>query len=488
VSNRAPVEIRRSEEGFSVEPTVGGLGSALDDALRERQGIWVAWAGEDAPPELRPEATGLAYPIRTVHLTSREVDDFYGGFANRVLWPLCHVFPERCRFDAAYWPAYQDANARFASVVERQAGPGDLVWVNDFHLCLVPSLLRARDLGVRIGMFWHVPFPPPAVFRICPWRHDLLAGLLGADLIAFQTDEDVAHFAACVREVLGFAVTADRPRIGVGDRDVLLGALPVGVDAARLTAAAARPETLAAARTIRATAAVEKLILAVDRLDYTKGILERLLGFERFLETNPGWQGRVGLVQITAPSRFRIEEYRAMKQAIDETVGRIVGRFTVAGRSPLSYVYTAFRHEDLVPYYRAADVALVTPLRDGMNLVAKEYVATHADGDGTLVLSEFAGAARELGDAVLVNSWDPAAIARGIERALALDPEERRARMTSLAAAVATRDVRWWASAFLMLLAGQHGGRQAVAPARRAVPLRRATLPRVGPVAVRESD
>ena len=451
VSNRAPVEVERAGDELRIRRTVGGLATALDDVLRDRNGLWIAWAGENAPDVLKPATTGLAYPIRCAQLGPGEIDNFYRGFANQVLWPLCHIFPERCRFEPAFWPAYRDANAHFASLVRAEANPGDLVWVNDFHLCLVPGALRSMDLGVRIGMFWHIPFPPPGVFAICPWRAELLAGILGADLVAFQTDADVQNFLACVRDLLGLAVATDLPRIRVGERDVLVGALPVGVDVARLRHDATARDSAEAARTLRETLGTDVMLLAVDRLDYTKGILERLVGFERFLEAEPEWCGRVTLVQITAPSRFRIRQYRTMKQAIDETVGRIIGRFTAHGRSPVTYLYTAFDHEQLAAYYRAADVALVTPLRDGMNLVAKEYVASHLD-DGMLVLSEFAGAAYELGEAVLVNPWDPDSIARGIGEALRLPRDERRARMSAMLDAVTTRDVHWWTEAFLMLL------------------------------------
>jgi trehalose 6-phosphate synthase/phosphatase len=466
VSHRAPVEVQMDGGARQYRRTIGGLATALDDALRVHGGVWIAWAGLETPDLLKPAATGLGYSIRCAQLTPDELENFYGGFANQVLWPLCHTFPERCRFDRQYWLGYQQANAHYAELVAQEARPGDLVWVNDFHLCLVPSRIRERALGVRVGMFWHIPFPPPSVFGICPWREELLRGMLGADLIAFQTDADTQAFLACVREFLGLVTEGELPRVRLGDRDVLLGTLPVGVDVARLTLDAGSDTALAEARALRETLGTEKIILAVDRLDYTKGIIERLRGFERFLETAPEWRGRVSLVQITAPSRFRVPQYRAMKQTIDETVGRIVGRFTASGRSPLVYLYDSFDHEQLAAYYRAADVALVTPLRDGMNLVAKEYVASQAGGDGVLVLSEFAGASSELREAVLLNPYEPGLVAQGIATALELPAEERRARMAALLQRVRTHDVHWWTSAFLLLLSGRHDDR----PLRIAAP------------------
>jgi alpha,alpha-trehalose-phosphate synthase [UDP-forming] len=455
VSHRAPIEVDGAGTSRRFRRTIGGLATALNDALRGQGGVWIAWAGHDLPEVLKPGATGLDYALRCAQLAAEDLEHFYGGFANQVLWPLCHIFPERCRFDRAFWLAYREANAHYAELVATEARPGDLVWVNDFHLCLVPEAVRTGAVPVRIGMYWHIPFPPPSVFGICPWREELLRGMLGADLLGFQTEADTENFLACVRAFLDVEVLDGFGRIRTGDREVLLVTLPVGVDVARLAADAASEAALGEARGLRETLGTESVLLAVDRLDYTKGIIERLRGFERFLESSPEWRGRVSLVQITAPSRFRIPQYRAMKQTIDETVGRIVGRFTASGRSPLVYLYTSFDHEQLVAYYRAADVALVTPLRDGMNLVAKEYVAAQAGGDGVLVLSEFAGAARELAEAVLVNPYEPDAVAHGIATALAMPLPERRARMAALLERVRVHDVHWWTSSFLALLSGR---------------------------------
>jgi alpha,alpha-trehalose-phosphate synthase [UDP-forming] len=454
VSHRAPVEVVAEEAGQRIVRTVGGLATALTEAMRAPGGTWVAWAGEAAPDVLAPEVTGLAFPIRAVPLDKHEIDNYYAGFANQVLWPLCHIFPDRCHFKPTFWESYQHANERFAAAVRAEIRTGDLVWVNDFHLCLLPGLLRASAVPARLGIFWHIPFPPPAVFGICRWRAELLAGLLGADVIGMQTAGDARNFAACVRQFLDVQVIDDPPRVRLPGREVRVLVLPVGIDAARFRAQAADAAIREQAARLRANLGTEIVCLGVDRLDYTKGIIERLLGFEAFLERHPSWRGRVGLVQITVPSRFRVPDYREMKRTIDETVGRIVGRFTHDGRAPLSYAYTAFDHEELAAYYVAADVALVTPLRDGMNLVAKEYVACHTAGDGVLVLSEFAGAAEELGEALLVNPWDAQAIRRQIDLAVSMTAAERHRRMTALAAKVAAHDVRWWTTAFLAALAG----------------------------------
>ena len=453
VSNRAPVEVSTSATGERrVKRTVGGLATALDDVVRARGGVWVAWAGPVEDGELPPEQTGLPYPIRAVALGERDLEHYYGGFANQVLWPLCHYFPTLCRFEGSYWTAYRHANERFAAATRAVLAPDDVVWVNDFHLCLVPGLLRTSAPTVRIGVFWHIPFPPPSVFGICQWRSELLAGLLGADVIGFQTDDDVRNFLACVREHLGMRVHDDPPHVSMGPRRVRIRSLPIGIDAARFATQARDPAVRAEGAELRRTLGAERVLIGVDRLDYTKGVVERLLGFERFLERHPAWRRSVCLVQITVPSRFRVPQYREMKRHIDETVGRIVGRFTHAGRSPRVYRYSALDHERLAAYYSAADVALVTPLRDGMNLVAKEYVACHPDGDGTLVLSEFAGAARTLREAVLVNPYESDAIAHAIEAAVSMHADERARRMRALVRTVATYDVHWWTSSFLGLL------------------------------------
>ncbi len=466
VSNRAPVELVREGDALRPRRTVGGLATALDAVMRARGGLWVAWAGTEERELLEGSRTGLGYPILAVPLDEEDLELYYSGFANQVLWPLCHMFSTRCRFDAGFWTAYERVNERFALVTASVAQANDVVWVNDFHCCLVPGRLRALGVTSRIGLFWHIPFPPPSIFGICQWREELLLGLLGADLLGFQTPDDVRQFGECVRQLLGAPIEDDALglRLRIGDRIVHAAALPIGIDAARFEAQARDPAVLGEVQRLRQAIGAEVLMIAVDRLDYTKGIVERLYGFERFLERRPDWHRRVCLLQITVPSRFHVPQYRELKREIDESVGRIVGRFTVDARAPLVYSYNAYDHEQLTAHYAAADVALVTPLRDGMNLVAKEYVACHPSGDGVLVLSEFAGAAHELREAVLVNPYEREAIADAIETALDMPEAERRRRMCALAARVRAHDLQWWTSSFLGLLAGDP------APVRRLAP------------------
>jgi trehalose 6-phosphate synthase len=453
VSNRAPVEFVRHQGGPRLVRTIGGLAGALDDALRAHGGTWVAWVGSATGGTLPPEQTGLAYPLHAVPLKEQEVRRYYAGFANQVLWPVCHTFPSRCRMERSWWPAYQRVNERFATTVSEVAGDGDLVWIHDFHLCLVPGYLRAAATRARLGVFWHIPFPPPSVFGILPWRADCLGGLLGADMIAFQTPDDARNFLDGVRQFLDLPVRHDPPRVCLPDREVAVLALPIGIDIATFRRTAADPEVRARAARMRSAIGAEILLLGVDRLDYTKGIVERLDGYERFLERHPEWRRRVTLVQITVPSRDRIPDYRQMKRAIDEQVGRISGRFTHEGAPPLLYRYASLGREQLAAYYLAADVAVVTPLRDGMNLVAKEYVACRAAAaapvDGVLLLSEFAGAAQELHEAIHVNPYDGESIRRGLELAVTMHADERRRRLRGLERRIATHDLAWWTRNFL---------------------------------------
>jgi trehalose 6-phosphate synthase len=431
--------------------TIGGLASALDDVLREHHGTWIAWSGHG---ELIASASAqLGYGLRGVRLKEREISRYYLGFANQVLWPLCHGFPSRCRFERSFWEAYRQANEKFAAHVADEARGGDQIWVQDFHLALVPALIRtALSSRHPIGLFWHIPFPPPAVFGILPWREELLAGMLGADLIGFQTRECSASFLQSVADLLRLPVCYDDLTVRCGGRTVQVATLPIGVDYPAFARSAKSAAVQERARRLRQQIGVERIVLGVDRLDYTKGILERLLGFERFLERSPEYRGSLCLIQVAVPSRTRVEDYRELKRRVEETVGRIAGRFTAEGRVPIRYLYTSLSREELVPYYVCADVCLVTALRDGMNLVAKEYAACRFPADGVLVLSEFAGAASDLREAVLVNPYESDAIASALERALKMSSAESRGRMQTLQDHVRERDIRWWTDCFVARL------------------------------------
>ena len=439
-ANRLPVS--KSRAGWHA--SAGGLVSALRPALEERGGSWVGWDGgaDDVPKRL----DGLGIDLCPVRLSRKEVDDYYHGFANRTLWPLLHGLVEQPVLERAWWRAYREVNARFAAVSPEAAGA--LNWVHDYQLMLVPALLRERAPEQRTVFFLHIPFPAPELYARLPWRAQLLDGLLGADVVAFHTEEYRDNFArACAR--LRDDVRVDDARIVLPDgREVVTAAHPISIDAASYAAQAVEPGVERCLRGLRKQFGGKRVLVGVDRLDYTKGILERLRAIELVLERRPDLRGSVAFVQIAVPSRGEIREYRELRTSVEELVGRINGRFTEPlGDVPVHYLYRGITPDRLLAYYRVADVGLVTPLRDGMNLVAKEFVTSQHAGasDGALVLSEFTGAAEQLHGAILCNPFDVEGVAGAIELALELPAEDRRARLDRMAAEVAEHDVHWWA-------------------------------------------
>lgn len=455
VSNRLPVTVRTTEGGLEFVPSVGGLATGLASVHSGGKGVWVGWPGISAEDLAGREET-LARGLKElscvpVFLSGGDVRAYYGGFSNRTIWPLFHYFTGHTTYDERLWHAYRRVNERFADAVAKVAEPGDTMWVQDYHLMLAPALIRARLPDVRIGFFLHIPFPSYEVFRLLPWRQEILEGLLGADLLGFHTYDYVGHFLDSVHALLGRShAFGDVEHDG---RVVRAEAFPMGIDYDRFRAAAESPAVAREVARLRGHLGTGKLILSVDRLDYTKGILERLTAFELFLSEHPRWRERVHLVLLLVPSRTRVQEYRDLKREIDEQVGRINGKYGTVGWVPVVYMYRSVPFERLVALYQAADVALVTPLRDGMNLVAKEYVASKGDGEGALILSEFAGAAQELGEALLVNPHDVPGMAGAIERALEMPSREKAQRMAAMGARMAAYDVRHWAEDFLAELA-----------------------------------
>jgi trehalose 6-phosphate synthase/phosphatase len=451
VSNRLPVTLSLGDE-VELRPSGGGLATGLGSLHASERGIWIGWPGVNTEPGAERDRIDRALPpaIVPVHFSSEEMARYYDGVANGVLWPLFHYLLGRVPSELHDFDAYEAANERFAEAVAAHARPDDLIWIQDYQLMLLPALVRKRLPRARIGFFLHIPFPSSEVFRILPQRDTVLRGLLGADLIGFHTFNDQRHFTATLLSVLGFESELDR--VEVEGRSVRLGVFPMGIDAAAFSARGAEPAVIEASAKLRASHAAEKLLLGVDRLDYTKGITQKFLAVERLLERSPRYRDQLRLLQVAVPSREKVSAYRELKREIEEIAGRINGAHATLHSAPIHYVYDSVDQDQLVASYRAADVMLVTPLRDGMNLVAKEYVAARSDGDGVLVLSEFAGAASELADALVVNPYDVAGIAQGLERALEMSEPERRQRMLSLREKVATRPVELWASSFLSAL------------------------------------
>ncbi|MFQ5587131.1 MAG: trehalose-6-phosphate synthase [Thermodesulfobacteriota bacterium] len=435
---------------ISCERNVGGLVSVLDEIMCQGGGVWIAW-GEtrEAPERIGIPLDNPKYFMHLIQLTDQEVRNYYQGFSNRVLWPLAHYFPDRCHFRGEYWKSYQGVNEKFARVFIGESRGSSHVWIHDFHLTLLPSLLRQKRHDLSIGFFWHIPFPSSPIFRVLPWRREVLHGLLGSDLIGFQLRLHAENFLQCVEDVFKLSVDRESYSVKYEGRVIKVGVFPVGIDYDRWNDLASDPANEEKARRIRREIGVEYILLGVDRLDYTKGIWGRLIAYERFLEKHPEYHGRVCMIQITVPSRTRVEEYRILRRQIDETVGRISGRFTTRKWVPLRYLYKAFPVEELVTYYSAADTALVTPLRDGMNLVAEEYVASRMREDGCLILSEFTGAAAILTDAVVVNPYATEDLADAIHECLSMGGAEKRGRMQRLRRAVRERDVYRWCRSFL---------------------------------------
>jgi trehalose 6-phosphate synthase/phosphatase len=455
VSNRLPITVARAQLGYEVKPSAGGLATALWPMHQAGESVWIGWPG-DLPPDPREAKDAIAAIRRgrliPVALDEADIDAYYHGFCNSTLWPLFHYLWHAVVLDREWWETYRRVNARFASAVARVFRPGDTVWVHDYHLMLLPGMLRERLGDARIGFFLHVPFPSAEIFRILPWRRDLIQGLLGADVIGFHVYDYLLHFRAAVRRVVGAEAQGDR--LKVDGRQVELGAFPVGVDTESFSRQTSEDtETRREVRNLREQLRGRTLILGVDRMDYTKGLPERLVGYELFLERYPRFQNRVEFIQIGVPTRTRVDEYRDLRHRVEGIVGRINGRFGTSDWTPVKYLYRPVPFHRLCALYRHAGVMLVTPLRDGMNLVAKEFVASKWNGgDGVLILSEFAGAATELGDALLVNPYDPESIATTLYHGLVMTAAERRARMTALVEQVRQRDVRRWGNSFLRAL------------------------------------
>ncbi len=453
VANRLPVTVRVNGSGIDSVPSSGGLVSGLGHCHHPSRSVWFGWPGHPAETAEQKAAIDThlsAAGMVPVHLAPAQIAGYYHGFANGVLWPLFHYSLDRIPVDAAGWSEYQEVNEAFAEAVAREYRPGDTIWIHDYHLLLLPGLLRQRLPRARIGFFLHIPFPSSEVFRVLPWRREILHGLLGADLIGFHTFGYLRHFMTSLLHVDG--VESDVDRVRVGDREVTVGAFPMGVDAASFGTMADEAPVRARVDALRRDAGDRRIVLGVDRLDYTKGIPRRLEAFAQLFERDPALRDRIRYIQVAVPSRGEVDSYQRYRREVDETVGRMNGAYGTVHSLPIHYVHHSVSQEELVALYCAADVMLVTPLRDGMNLVAKEFVASRTDEDGALILSEFAGAAAELQGAMTVNPYDIQALADCIQRGLSMTADERRARMRTLRRSVCEHDVFAWADGYLARL------------------------------------
>ena len=447
VANRLPVSWNEATKEWDTSP--GGLVSALTPILQQTAGTWVGWSGTPGM-ETKPFSHDEIeqWPV---NLTNQEYLDFYVGFCNGTLWPLYHDSIRPPQFHRHWWGPYHQVNERFASAASAVLQDTDIAWVQDYQLQLVPAMIRRQTRVARIGFYLHIPFPPIELFSTLPWRSQIVEGLLGSDVLAFQSRSSRSNFAHAARRFAGASGTNERLRWN--GRQIDLQVAPIGIDAGGFEKMAGSEDTEALSRSIRAELGdPDTVILGVDRLDYTKGIDHRMRAVRTLLDTHPRLRGNVVLVQIAVPSREDVVAYQEIRQDIEGLVGRVNGDFAEVGRPPIHYLYRSLPVEELVAHYRAADLMLVTPLRDGMNLVAKEYVATRYDNTGVLVLSEFAGAAEQLSRALLVNPHDLDGLAGTIHKGIEMEPGEAARRMRSLRRSVRSHDVFWWAEQCLKSL------------------------------------
>ena len=462
VANRLPVDLERLPDGTERwKHSPGGLVSALAPFLQRNSGAWVGWPG--VPDAVVDKFSDDGIWLHPVTLSAEEVRDYYEGFSNGTLWPLYHDVVAPPVFDRGWWDSYVKVNRRFADETAKIAADGAIVWVQDYQLQLVPAMLREQRPDLRIGFFLHIPFPPTELFMQLPWRAEIIRGLLGADLVGFHRPGGAQNYLWLARRLIGLepsrGAVGVRTRPGVvqvGDRSVRVGAFPISIDASGLDAMARSREVIQRARQIRSDLGnPRKIILGVDRLDYTKGIDVRLYALQELLAEGRIDPSEVVMVQLATPSRERVEHYQRMRGEIEQVVSRINGEFARVGHPVVHYLHQSVDRKELSAFFSAADVMLVTPVRDGMNLVCKEYVACRHDLGGALVLSEFAGAASELTSAFLVNPHDLDGVKNAMVAALELDPAEGRRRMRALRRQVLTHDVDRWARSFLDALQPQ---------------------------------
>jgi len=465
VSNRLPVVVGREGDDWQIKPASGGLVTALGPIMARRKGLWVGWPGswDEAPFEQLFEQFSQehGYRLAAVPLTEEEVELYYQGFSNETLWPLFHDLLGHCNFELRTWQCYIKVNQHFADAICANCTDEDLIWVHDYQLALVGKLLRDQGVQKRLAFFLHIPFPSFDLFRRLPWKKQLLEGLLAYDLLGFQTLRDRRNFVACVRELFP-RIRADIrrrvTRLDLGERQVTVGHFPISIDFEEFNQGATDKAVEEAAWYLHEHYQGRQLLLGIDRLDYTKGIPERLLAFERALEKYPALCQQVSLIQVVVPSRTLVPGYQNLKETLDQLTGRINARFGEHGWVPIHYLFRSLDRTQLLAHYRSCEIALISPLRDGMNLVAKEFCAASVEENGILILSEFAGAAAQLGSAaLLVNPYDLEGTADAIWQAYSMPEEERRQRMRKLRAEVRRNNVERWVEQFLTAVTTQKG-------------------------------
>ncbi|WP_316803649.1 bifunctional alpha,alpha-trehalose-phosphate synthase (UDP-forming)/trehalose-phosphatase [Pedobacter nototheniae] len=452
ISNRLPVKIIEENNEYTFIPSEGGLATGLGDVYKTGNSIWVGWPGIDVPEERQEEVKQklAALNLYPVFLTQEEINLFYEGFSNEVLWPVFHYLVTYANYEQSYWDCYKSVNEKFASAALQVLEQEDKIWIQDYQLLLLPGILRNHLPEATIGFFQHIPFPSYEIFRLIPWREELLNGLIGADLIGFHTYDDVRHFISTATRLL--PVNSSSNVLNSNERQIVVEAFPMGIDFDKFSALASQQIVKDKVESLKEGKEQVKIILSIDRLDYSKGILERLKALEILLQLHPEYVGKIELNMIVVPSRDTVPQYRDLKEQIDQFVGNLNARYRSLNWIPVNYFYRSFPIETLSAFYSAADICLVTPMRDGMNLVSKEYVASRNHEDGILILSEMAGASKELTEALIVNPNNLGDIMEAIVTALKMPVDEQKQRMKAMRTIVEKFNVKHWVNNFILRL------------------------------------
>ncbi len=450
VSNRLPISLRHRNGKFEFKPSAGGLATGLGSIYKSGENIWIGWPGNTVEdPEQRAEIILELHDLKMapVFLTKEDVEEFYEGFSNETLWPAFHYFTQYMVYNPEHWKAYVRVNEKFCDAILKKAGPDDTIWVHDYQLLLLPKMLREALPNATIAFFQHIPFPSYEIIRMIPWRKELLEGMVGADLIGFHTYDDMRHFLSAVSRIT--SLSSESGYIQAENRIINVDSFPMGIDYDKFANQAKSKKTQSIVKEFTKQVEGQKLIITIDRLDYSKGIPQRIQAFDQLLQQHKELHGKVSMIMIVVPSRDKVQSYKVLKEEIDLLVGRINSEYSTLNWKPVHYFYRSFPFEELSAFYSMSDIALVTPLRDGMNLVCKEFVASKTDKTGVLILSEMAGASKELQDAVLVNPYDRQGVIDAIYNALSMKPAEQKARMVSMQESLKKYDVFQWVKVFM---------------------------------------
>lgn len=463
VSNRLPVQFSKRKSAVVYQPSVGGLATGLSALRKAFDLLWIGWPGMiSTEPGEQADITAALQKLKMLplFLSQKELELYYEGFSNKTIWPLFHYFTQFVYYDASFWQTYRQVNQRTAEAVLAVARPGDRIWIHDYQLMLVPDMIREQRPDAIIGFFLHIPFPSFELFRTLPWRDELTNGMLGADLIGFHTYDYARHFIIAALRLAG--VEQSLNQLVYGDRIVQVDRFPMGIDFTRFHRAQSHKPVIREVRKLQPRLAGRKLILSIDRLDYSKGILQRLMGYRRFLELYPEFHEKCGLLMVLVPSRTQVEAYQELRAQVNQLVGQINGEFSTIGWTPIIHLYRSFGFDSLAAMYHLADVCLVTPFRDGMNLVAKEYLASRTQETGVLILSEMAGAAEELREVISINPNDVDDIAEALCTALTMPEEKQKEGMRKMRERVKNYDVMRWSDDFIHSLEHAHNASELI--------------------------